>query len=210
MVAPVILGGIPIWCNPDQIRWNFKMKTAETLTVGGKVIQILGTTLGDITVQGAFGNGEHAKGETEAWQSQIRFRNQIMAWVQAATDNSASKPLRFTYSPHGWDFQVFVRNFSDIEQVVDEPNPKWALTLFPVDAGSNKIISGIKDLYIQRLMEGVGWKQSAYNGPSQAEVDAKLGGQSTTDYQASQTAAAYNAGLGGTTDGSTGTGATTP
>lgn len=201
---PVMLGGIPIWCNPDQIRWNFKMKTSETLTVGGKVIQILGTTLGDITVQGAFGPGQRSKGDTEAWQSQDRFRDQIRTWVQAATANSATRPLRFTYAPNGWDFQVFIRNFSDVEQSMVEPNPKWSLVLFPVDAGSNKVISGIKDLYIKRLMEGVGWKQSAYNGPTQTEVDTMLGGLSLQDYLINQYDKAYQAGQNGINNGTTG------
>lgn len=168
------LGGMPLRTNPTDIRWNYRMKTVEQRTMGGKVIQILGTTFSDITISGTFGRGRRDKGDTEGWQHQVRFRRQVQAWTKHAAENSGSKPLRFTYAPRGWDFQVFIRSFSDVHMSNDTINPSYTLVLFPVDDGARQVIRGIKDLYIKRLMDGVGWKQTAYNGPTQDEVDATL------------------------------------
>lgn len=172
--ALATLGGLPLRTNPNEIRWNFKMKTTETRTIGGKVIQILGTTLSDLTVRGTFGPGLKEEGDTEGWQNQLRFRKQVERWAQQASVAGKAQPLRFTYAPRKWDFRVFIRSLSPISMTNEEINPEWELALFPVDDGASAIINGAKDLYIARLAEGVGWKQSDYNGPTQAEVDDTL------------------------------------
>lgn len=189
----VTLGGAALRVHPTDIRWNFKMKTSETRTMGGKVIQILGTTFSDITVTGTYGRGRRDLGDQEAWQSQIRFRKQVKEWAEQAVQAADPTPLKFTYPTRNWSFNVFVRSLSDIEYTVDDINPSWTLVLFPVDQGSTKIIRDIKDLYIKRLMDGVGWKQTAYNGPTQQEVDDALSpyGGSAHDYLQAQYADAF-------------------
>jgi hypothetical protein len=176
--ALATLGGLDLNVDPNEFRWNFVMKTSETRTLAGKVIQILGTTLSDITIRGSFGRfGE------EGWERQLVFRNQVHNWASAA-ESGTSKPLRFTYQPRGWDFRVFVKAINPVIMTNEEINPRLEMILFPVDDGATKIISGIKDLYIERLSEGVGWKQTDYNGPTQKEVDDKLAptGGSAVDY----------------------------
>lgn len=206
-MADVMLGGIPLAAHPNEIRWNFKMKTSETKTMGGKVIQILGTTLSDLTVAGSYGRGQKAKGDTEGWQDQLRFNAQVKKWATRAASVQKAKPLRFVYAPRGWDFNVFIKAFSPTRLANEEINPKWQLTLFPVDEGAMTIVSGIKDLYIARLMDGVGWKQTDYNGPTQEEVDATLSpfGGSVEDFYRDRFSTAFEGGVealsgaGGTT-----------
>lgn len=168
------LGGVPLRTNPTDIRWNFTMKTASQRTMGGRVVQILGTTLSDLTVTGTFGSGRRDLGDTEGWQNQVRFRKQVERWAKQTAAAKNPQPLRFTYSPRRWDFQVYVRSFSDVHMANDEINPQWQLVLFPLDDGISDVIRGIKDLYLKRLADGVNWKQSSYNGPTQAEVDSTL------------------------------------
>lgn len=192
-MALATLGGIPLNTNPDEIRWNFQMKTAEHLTMGGKVIQILGTTLSDISVRGTF-SPVKSEGDTEGWEAQIRFRRQVAVWSRQAAATGRSEPLRFTYSPRRWDFKVFIRTISPVDMSEEEFNPTWELALFPVDDGAMDIVNGAKDLYIARLAEGVGWKQTDYNGPTQTEIDNMLSssGGSVLGYLRDQITGVFN------------------
>ncbi len=174
------LGGTPFRIDPRSVAWQFQMKVAHQKTVGGDVVQVYGTQLGDMTVSGVFGYGDVARGDVAGWQEQERFRRQVESWVDSSVRTSGGQPIRFLYPPRRWDFQVLVRSYTgpDGPAVSHDNatfNPVWTLVLFVVQDSTRRVVSGIRDLYIQRLMDGVGWKQSAYNGPmTQVEVDRTL------------------------------------
>lgn len=174
------LGGIPFRIDPNSVTWDFQMKVVDKPMLGGKVIQVIGTRLGDMTLTGAFGFGDRAKKDTAGWEEQDRFRDQVKKWAKDMAADRRATPIRFLYAPKKWDFLVHVKAFSNPEGengVVHAPevfNPKWQLTLFVVQDRSGVVVKGIRDLYIQRLMEGVGWKQTEYNGPTEAEVSELL------------------------------------
>lgn len=193
MAAQATLGDIPFRAGPDEVRWDYRMKTAIFRTVAGKVFQILGCELGDLVLTGTFGDGR--KEDRGGWEADQRFHRQVQEWAKVQKGQSSPDPVRFTYRPRGWDFQVHVVDIAPIQMAVRNINPRWQLTLFIVDEASRKIVEGITDLYIKRLMDGIGWKQTDYNGPSSAEVDALLGGGSLTEHLAQQAQQAYNAGL---------------
>ena len=200
MATPMLptLDGEPLRINAEDIRWNFSMKTFDTKTMGGKVIQILGVTLSDITLRGHFGPGRRDLGHKEGWEEQLRFRDKVDKWADRAVNAPRGQaiPMRFTYPPRGWDFRVFIRKWGPVHHAVEEINPPWEMVLFPFDDGARKVVDSIKDLYIQRLMEGVGWKQSDYNGPTQAEVDERLAPYdgSIPDYLRDRMSQAFEAG----------------
>jgi Transglycosylase SLT domain len=174
------LGGLPFRIDPDSVAWSFSMKVARRKTVGGNVVQVYGTDLGDMTVSGAFGFGDRSRGDQSGWEDQERFRRRVEAWVDDSISTSGARPLRFLYPPRRWDFQVLVRGYTGpagpaVSHENAEFNPKWTLTLFVVEDSTRRVVAGIRDLYLSRLMDGVGWKQTTYNGPlSQAEVDKTL------------------------------------
>lgn len=169
--SAVILGKHRMRVNPNDIRWNFKMKMNDAKALGGKVVQITGMQVSDITVKGVFSPDREA-GDTEAWQQYLRFRE----WVDKTTEatRQGRRSIRFAYPPRGWDFNVFIKNVTFPEISVEAIAPEWQIELFPFDDTSTAIVKGVKDLYIKRLMEGVGWKQTDYNGPTQQEVDDLL------------------------------------
>lgn len=190
------LGGLPLRVNPEEVRWNFTMKTADQAAVGGKVVQILGVTMSDITVKGKY-SPDRSKGDREAWQQAERFRQRMKTLARAASDDPTAPPLRFTYPPRGWDFDVFIKSISPYTLTAETLAIPWELTLFPVGEGARTVVKGIKDLYLKRLMEGIGWKQTAYNGPmTQAMVDEELGGRSWSEYMAQQYGEAFIGGQG--------------
>ncbi len=175
------LGGLPFRIDPDSVSWSFAMKVSRRTTVDGVVVQVYGTELGDMTVSGVFGGGDLTQGDQGGWEAQERFRRQVEAWAEDAVATAGVRPLRFLYAPRRWDFQVLVRGYTGagggpaVEHANELFNPKWTLTLFVVEDSTRRVIAGIKDLYVKRLMDGIGWKQSAYNGPlTQADVDKVL------------------------------------
>lgn len=175
------LGGVKFHIDPSSVQWDFAMKVVDTKTVGGKVVQVLGTRLGDMIVRGSH-VPHRRKGDTAAWEAEHRFLEQVKEWSRAAEGKRNPPPLRFTYPPKGWDFQVYVKSLSPVRESNTEFAPRYQLTLFVVEDRTRVVVRGIRDLYIQRLFNGVGWKQTKYNGPSQAEVDEVLQGRGVGDY----------------------------
>lgn len=169
-MALASLGGYPLPVDPDSVAWTFRMKTAEIVTFGGKVIQVYGTDLGDMSVAGTFGRG--------GWEARDRFTARVQGWANTDAHSLHPKPLRFVMPSKGWDFKVHIKAYSapggQFEHSNDDFNPKWGLVLFIVEDATTKVVKGIQDLYIARLMNGIGWHQTEYNGPTQAFVNDKL------------------------------------
>lgn len=201
------LGGIPFRAGPDEVRWDFRMKVKEQKTLGGKVVQILGTTLGDLTVTGLFGTGAKGDEVNTNWEEQMRFRERVIHWARRTEKNVGGQPIRFLYPPRNWDFHVYIKALTPIDLANENTAPRWALTLLPDDEGSRTLTRLTTDIYIKRLMDGVGWKQSDYNGPSPDEIAATLNGQTVGEHLAQLAQAAFESGLPGGQIGLGGNGA---
>lgn len=179
-MALATLGGYPLPVDPDSVAWTFRMKTAEMVTFGGKVIQVYGTDLGDMSVAGSFGKG--------GWEARDRFTARVQAWALSDANSLHPTPLRFTMPSKGWDFRVHVKAYTadggEFEHSNENFNPRWGLVLFIVEDSTRKVAKGVQDLYISRLMNGIGWKQTQYNGPDQQAVDKLLSphGGSVAEY----------------------------
>jgi len=150
--------------DPELIDYNIKVHTAVTNTVGGRVIQILGTTVSDVIIQGSIGedrsmgrdtNGEHAG---VSWKMASNFFLNIQAMQQLQTvgtntPGSAKKtgfflePATFIYSPKGIRFQCYIKSIVDpdgdgtagVVHKVGRSNYRYVLTLFPVQEGSTDL-----------------------------------------------------------------------
>lgn len=170
------LGGVPFRIDPTAIEWSYSIKTKSTPTVGGKVVQVFGTQVNDMTVGGKF----------SSWQEQKAFMGQVKSWIDSTLNDQSQPPLRFTYAPRNWDFLVYVSNFdqpgggNSIAYSSGEIAPPWALTLQIVEdnGGLRPIKDKAMQAYIERLATGIGWKQTGFNGPmGDLEVQAYIQGQ---------------------------------
>lgn len=180
------LDGVPFRLDPTSATWEFAIKTNIIDTVGGRVVQVIGVDLGDMTVVGTFGVGGR--------EEQGTFLERMKAIGDRQVHDPGTPPMRFLYPPRGWDFLVYLRSYSqpgapgaDSVYVANEIiAPRWALTLFLVEdnAGLKRVA---QDAYIARIAAGLGWEQTKYNGPlTTEEVHATLGGLSITDYLTKQ------------------------
>lgn len=181
--------------DPDSITWNWRVITNVIETIGGRVIQVLGAYLDDMTVQGSLGQ-DHGKGvKGESWVLANQFIRDVTAIMeaQAADSNQQGRmhpPAVFNYPPRGWRFNVYVKALTDPDgpgsSVVLTPakaNQRYALTLFIVQDGSASLVkagttNGVFSqkaydaisAFMARISDGVGWHFTKYNGQANGNL----------------------------------------
>lgn len=165
----------PFRIDPESVAWDYRPKVAVHQTLAGKVVQVLGVVIGDMTVVGSFGRG--------GWEAQERFLSNMKTVADQQVERDAGQPVRFHYPVRGWDFPVYLKDYSTPDganSVTMSPNiinPRWQLTLFLPTPGF-KLQQAATNQFLQRLKEGLGFKINEFNGPmippSQEEVDRRL------------------------------------
>jgi hypothetical protein len=181
--------------NPSTIDWGFDIHTSVTPTIGGRVVQITGATLRDVTITGYLGedrtagsspNGQDHKGAS--WRLHEAFIAQCRAIMEYQSRDSRTPgmmhaPAVFNYPPHGWRWSVYLTEVADadgqasIEHRTGKYSHGYQLKLFIVQQGSDSLVKAGTSKnavdaaqekaiasYIARISEGVGWRQSEYNG----------------------------------------------
>lgn len=205
------IGGIPFRINPSQVYWEYSVDTAVIPTVGGRVVQILGATMSDMTIQGLFGQ-ERSGSQRESWRLAEEFQRQIASLMdkqsvrptQAQLIGADPTPMhpthRFVYNDtaeakaaglpaHNWDFNVYVKSLEDIDgsgMTVAHSTGKFSygytLTLFIQQDNTGKLATVAKNEFIERLSKGLGWQRTPYNGHfSTEELQKYLAANSPED-----------------------------
>jgi hypothetical protein len=175
--------------DPESISWNWTVITNVVDTIGGRVIQVIGAYLDDLTVSGSFGQ-DHSTPRGDSWRQAEAFLQlvtQIMEQQSADSSQQAKMhpPAIFSYPPRSWRFQCYVKALTDAEggnSIVMTPgkfNQRYVLTLFIVPDGSSKLTragttNGVYSAkaeqaisaYMARISDGIGWHYSQYNGDS--------------------------------------------
>lgn len=174
--------------DPDLIDWTWSVQTNVIETIGGRVIQVLGARLDDLTVQGSFGH-DHSDALTgNSWQLAQGFFTTVTAIMeQQASDATANAlmhpPAVFTYPPKGWRWNVYVKAFTDPDgsnSLVLKPgkaNQRYVLTMFIVNESSALTVAGTGETgalaqqsqqaitqFMARISDGVGWTANKYTG----------------------------------------------
>ena len=146
--------------DPEALDFNIKVHTSKIDTVGGRVIQVLGSSVSDVIVRGSIGEshsrGRDTDGEHKgvSWKMAIEFFAAIqeMQQLQSAGSNFPGsksesiflKPVTFVYSPKGIRLQCYIKSIVDpagdggagVVHKVGRSNHQYVLTLFPVQEGS--------------------------------------------------------------------------
>lgn len=165
-MGTAIFAGKTFRIDPESVQWEYEVKTRSIPTVGGKVIQVFGGRISDMMVEGSFGVG--------GWEQQANFLEEMKAIgaEQAAmsrVSRSTKPPFKFIYPPRGWNFDVYLKEFSNpdgpssVALAPEIVNPKWRLVFFIVEdnSGLKKVA---QDAYISRIAKGIGWRLTEYNG----------------------------------------------
>lgn len=192
--------------NPDAVDWNFQIKTAVIDTLGGRVVQVLGADVSDMTVRGRFGYRQakdafwtDAEDFTTAMRAMIEYQYQGGIGHQGKTHT----PAVFSFPAEGWRFAVYIKSITDsqgqfaIQHTAGKFSYDYVLTfsIYNDLSDTTRIIGqsngklktsqngGISQAqaaavkgYLNRIFDGIGWKASSYNGP---DATSTILGQST-------------------------------
>lgn len=169
--------------DPEMIDWRWQVLTNVIETIGGRVIQVIGAYLQDLTVQGSLGQGTG-----KSWEHANAFVSAVTKIMEAQSADSNQQarmhpPAVFTYPPKGWRFQVYVKSLTDpdgqnsVVQRVGKINNRYVLSLFIVqDASSALVKAGTTNgvysqkagdaiaAFMARISDGIGWHFTQYNG----------------------------------------------
>lgn len=152
--------------DPEAIDFDVKVHTSVSNNVGGRVIQVLGSSISDVTIQGSIGEdryrGAPRQGEHHgvSWKMAVDFfsRVQGMQMLQTAGANQPGssnrsgpfflRPATFVYSPKGLRFQCYIKSIVDpdgdgtagVVHKVGRANYRYVLSLFPVQEGSMGLV----------------------------------------------------------------------
>lgn len=150
--------------DPESIDYNIQVHTSVTQTVGGTVIQLLGTSISDVTVAGSIGE-DHTRGRDidgvhkgVSWKLAEEFFQNIQTIQQisamgstipgSATKSGLIQPVTFIYSPKSIRFQCYIKSITDpagdgtagVVHKVGRANFQYVLKLFPVQEGSTSLV----------------------------------------------------------------------
>lgn len=174
--------------DPDLIEWHWQVLTNVVDTIGGRVIQVIGARLDDLTVRGSLGQDHANRATGESWQQAQAFLDTVTAIMERQASDAVQNslmhpPAVFTYPPKGWRMNVYVKALTDPDgdnSVVLKPgkaNQRYVLSLFVVGESSALTVAGTTPngalaqqssqaiaQFMARISDGVGWKASQYTG----------------------------------------------
>jgi hypothetical protein len=157
-------------------------------TIGGRVIQVLGARLDDLTVQGSLGEDHSNKTTGQSWQQAQAFLTTVTAIMEQQSSDATVNalmhpPAVFTYPPKGWRWNVYVKALTDPDgssSLILKPgkvNQRYALTMFIVNESSALTVAGTGETgalaqqsqqaiaqFMARISDGVGWTANKYTG----------------------------------------------
>lgn len=164
---PASLNGVSFRNNPTALSWDYSVKLASIKTIGGKVTQLYGTKMGDLTIAGQFASIE----EQDEWFRRVKT---IIDSHAPTNSNPRPNPVRFFWPERRWDFMVYVKSFrqegasTSVSASNDVFAPKWNMTMM-VDSDNGDILRVVQQsaeaAYLRRITAGLGWQQTEWNGP---------------------------------------------
>jgi hypothetical protein len=175
--------------DPEDIAWSFKILTNVTNTMGGRVIQVIGATLSDLTIKGSVGE-QRGKTHLTSWQLAEGFYAKVANLMDHQSKGSDGRvlmvdPGTFTYAPLDIRLKCYIKGIADADgqSGISHRQGKfsygYALTLFIVPEGSGRLrvagsdTNGYVDAKraqaienaMKRIANGIGWHYSEqYNG----------------------------------------------
>ena len=155
-MALATLDGVPFRINPSAIQWGFQIQTAVEDTIGGRVVQVVGATLSDITVTGDYGERKGYAKDTHhnglelhgpgllSWELAEAFLKRVEAMMDKQSSDATKQgkmhpPLDFKFPEFGWHFAVYVKSIDDgqgsqaINHTVGNFAYKYRIVLFIVE-----------------------------------------------------------------------------
>lgn len=157
------LNGLSFRINPSAIQWGFSIDTNVEDTIGGRVVQVIGATLTDITLSGEYGERKGYKTDAKhrnmelhgrgllSWELAEQFLLRVRDMMEEQSEDSRdmgkmNPPLDFRFPEFGWHFGVYVKGIDDgqsgqaIRHTTGAFAYKYRISLFIVEERSAALV----------------------------------------------------------------------
>ena len=117
---------LKVYTGIDQISWGYTLNTANFPTYGGEVVQILSCFVEDMNLQGTVRNYEDMQ---KVYDFFLRFINDGGNGPKNAAGlvERNETPIKFTYGPRRWVFDIYVKELPGYRQGRDVVAPTWQI-----------------------------------------------------------------------------------
>lgn len=154
--------------NPNEIWWSYEMTRNIENTYGGRVIQLLGTRLGDLSIKIEMGGGSWA------------YLIQTVGFLRdLLNDQRYGNTATFFYSTRNWSLNLYAMNIPFEDQMT--ATTRELQVNFKIQEDLNGILTQVTlDAELQRLQMGTYPPGTAHNPFNDA---ATTGGGTPMDFQ---------------------------
>ena len=156
--------------SPTNMSWGYSMTTKKFDTYGGRVVQLLSCKIDDITLKGYV----PCRGQETQFANMEEMEEQIRDLMDWQAENK--KPIAFSFPALGWSGDVYITKYGDVSYSYDLVAATYTITM-SVDNGFDEILESITDDALQTLQnvpDGVNWRYSVYNTPSESDWQVSL------------------------------------
>jgi len=140
--------------NPNSMNWSYKLNTAVENTYGGRVIQLLSTSVQDLRVVIECGLG----GWTYAMKIAEFMRNMMV-------DQRNGEPGVFEYTTRGWRMKVYAVSVP-FQDRITETTREIELNFKIQEDATGVISKQTMSAELAKLKDGIGFKRSQFNSGS--------------------------------------------
>lgn len=138
--------------NPNSVMWSYKLNTMVENTYGGRVIQVLSTSMEDLRVVIECGMG--------GWEYAMKVAEFMRNMLVDQRQNG--EPGTFNYTTRGWNLKVYAVNVP-FQDAVTETTREIQLDFKIQEDVSGVLTSQTISAELNRLKMGIGFKHSQFN-----------------------------------------------
>lgn len=137
--------------NPNSVRWSYKLNTAVENTYGGRVVQLLSTSIQDLNIKIECGLG--------GWAYAVRIAEFMRNMM---VDQRNGQPGLFEYTTRGWRMKVYALNVP-FQDRITETTRELELNFRVQEDVTGVISKQTMSAELARLKDGIGFQRSQFN-----------------------------------------------
>lgn len=168
--------------SPESISYSYNMGYNSQDTKGGRVIQVLSQSIGDMTIQGKvipkytnYGERYETMKNIEAKVRSIMTTHTTMKKDSNGNEYVSGTPVNFSFTPEGWSGKVWLKSFGNVQYSINDNVFSYSMTMQVVKGfDALKKVGAISAL--ERLSD-VNWVRDSYHmtgGNKEEEVKKML------------------------------------
>lgn len=154
--------------NPNYISYSYSLRTKTFQTYGGKVVQILGVNYETLQIEIESGSRATVNGKPggyEYFRSVIQWFKETSLWQR-----NNKKPIRFTYPARNYVLDVFLKNLTIADDLMNVTRPLQID--FEIEDDFTGLLTGdLINCELQYYQDGIGYESNPFNDPNRNIVD---------------------------------------